>query len=240
MKKITAIAAVCMMALVTACGGASADASKKSEGVMTYAEYAAAAVDSPVTIETFVQAKQSWWDNKATLYTQDPDGAYFIYNSDCSEDLYNKLTPGTKIKVTGYKGEWSGEVEVAEGASIEIEDGKYTAKAFDATKLLGTDDLIKHQNEFVSFKGVTVADKGDGKAFLYNWDGSGSQGDDLYFDVTVDGATYSFTVESYLCGKDTDVYKAVEGLKVGDTIDAEGFLYWYEGPNPHITKVTVK
>ena len=27
--------------------------------------------------------------------------------------------------------------------------------------------------------------------------------------------------------KDTDVYKAVENLKVGDTIDCDGYLYWY-------------
>ena len=80
----------------------------------------------------------------------------------------------------------------------------------------------------------------DGAAFLYKWDGSGTQGDDLYFKVSVGGQTYTFTVESYLCDKNTDVYKAVEALKVGDVIDMEGFLYWYEGVNPHITAVTVK
>jgi hypothetical protein len=47
-------------------------------------------------------------------------------------------------------------------------------------------------------------------------------------------------VESYLCDKDSDVYKAVEELQVGDVVDLEGFLYWYEGPNPHITSVTVE
>ena len=31
--------------------------------------------------------------------------------------------------------------------------------------------------------------------------------------------------------------EAVEALNVGDTIDVEGFLYWYEGVNPHITSV---
>ena len=31
---------------------------------------------------------------------------------------------------------------------------------------------------------------------------------------------------------------APEGLKVGDKIDAEGFLYWYNGVNPHITKIS--
>ena len=29
-------------------------------------------------------------------------------------------------------------------------------------------------------------------------------------------------------------------LKIGDKIDMEGFLYWYEGANPHITSVVVK
>ena len=74
-------------------------------------------------------------------------------------------------------------------------------------------------------------------AFLYNWDGSGSEGDDLYFNVSVNGQTYSFTVESYLCGPDSDIYKAVKDFKVGDVVDLVGFLYWYEGPNPHITGI---
>ena len=38
-------------------------------------------------------------------------------------------------------------------------------------------------------------------------------------------------------GADTDVYQAVEALNVGDTIDVAGFLYWYQGANPHITSV---
>ena len=100
------------------------DADVKSEGVMTHDEYLAAAVDDEVTIETYVQAKQSWWEDKATFYTQDKDGAYFIYNMPCSEEDYEKLVPGTKIKVTGYKAEWSGEIEVADVSSFEIEDGQ--------------------------------------------------------------------------------------------------------------------
>ena len=58
--------------------------------------------------------------------------------------------------------------------------------------------------------------------------------------VSLDGNTYTFTVESYLCDKDSDVYKAVQNLKVGDVVDMEGFLYWYEGVNPHITSVSVQ
>jgi hypothetical protein len=217
---------------------------EKSEGTMTYEEYVAADLDTEVVVETYVQAKQSWWEDKATVYTQDYDGAYFLYNMACSEEDYAKLTPGTKIKVTGYKSEWSGEVEITD-ATFEIEDGSYIAEAEDVTALLGTDELINQQNKFVSFTGMTVEaagqdDAGNDVAFLYSWDGSGQDGDDLYFNVSVNGETYTFTVESYLCDNTTDVYAAVKALNIGDTVDMEGFLYWYEGVNPHITSVTVK
>ena len=240
MKKIIALVltALAVLALMTGC----AASDKKGEGVMTCAEYKAAALDSKVTIETYVQAKQSWWDGKGTFYTQDKDGGYYLYEMPCTEEEYNKLTPGTKIKVTGVKSEWSGEVEIIE-ATYEIESGKYVAKAVDVTKLLGTDELADHMNEFVSFKGLTIvaSTDADGKeaAWLYKWNGAGTEGDDLYFNVSLNGKTYTFTVESYLCGADTDVYKAVKNLKVGDKIDCEGFLYWYNGVNPHITSVKV-
>lgn len=244
MKKFLAILLVVAFAAgFAACANNAADkpdADVKGEGVMTHAEYVAAELDSQVVIETYVQAKQSWWEDKATVYTQDKDGAYFLYNMACSEADYAKLEKGTKIKVTGYKSEWSGEVEITD-ATFVIEDGNYVADALDVTSLLGTDDLVKHQNEFVSFKGMTVepAAEGSDAAFLYNWDGSGQEGDDLYFNVSLNGQTYTFTVESYLCDSSTEVYSAVKNLKVGEVIDMEGFLYWYNGVNPHITSVKV-
>ena len=239
MKKVTALLATLALTFSMVACGSGEDV--KSEGVMTHDEYIAAALETEVVVETYVQAKQGWWQDAATIYTQDKDGAYFIYGLPCSQEEYDKLTPGTKIKVTGYKAEWSGEVEIID-ATYEIVDGKkYIAKALDVTSMLGTDELIKHQNEFVSFKGMTVEPitdaNGNEAAFLYGWDGSGEEGSDLYFNVSVNGATYNFTVESYLCGADTDVYKAVKNFKIGDKVDLEGFLYWYEGANPHITAV---
>lgn len=204
---------------------------------MSYEEYEAAAIDAPVVVETYVQAKQSWWEDKATIYCQSEDGAYFVYNMAISEEDYGKLAAGTKIKVCGYKAEWSGEVEIAD-ATCEILDGEYIAEALDVTALLGTDDLIKEQNKFVAFKGLTVeAYDEDGAAFAYK--NAEEKTDDLYFKASLDGKTYDFCVEFYLTGSDTDVYKTVEGLKVGDVIDMEGFLYWYEGANPHVTSITV-
>lgn len=241
-KSLVLILALTLVLAFTACG----DSDAKSEGVMTHAEYMAADLESEVVIEAYVQAHQSWWDGKIRVYAQDKDGAYFLYDMSCSEEDSKKLTPGTKIKVTGKKIEWAGEVEIAE-ATFEIESGSYVAKATDVTSLLGKDDLIKHQNEFVAFKGMTVENyEKDGVsydcAFVYNDNNSGDHesNSDLYFNVSVNGQTYTFCVESYLCDNTTDVYKAVENLKVGDVVDLEGFLYWYNGANPHITSVTVK
>ena len=247
MKKVIALLLACVLAFaMVACGGGEKP-DVKGEGVMTYAEYAAAALDTEVTIEAYVQAKQGWWEKEgvgvATIYTQDKEGAYFIYEMPISNEDYNKLTAGTKIQVKGFKAEWAGEVEIID-ATFEIMEGNWVAEAMDVTSLLGSDDLIKHQNKFVSFKGMTVEPSVDGAgneaAYLYKWDGSGQDGDDLYFNVSLNGNTYNFTVESYLCDSSTDVYAAVKALEIGQTVDMEGFLYWYEGVNPHITSVTVK
>ena len=264
MKKIIALLlALAMVLALAACGntqndqqnsgsstqnGENQNQEEQSDGqeaaVMTYEEYMAAELDSAVTVEAYVQAKQSWWEDQATVYAQDEDGAYFFYNMACTEADYALLTPGTCIRVSGYKAEWSGEVEIIDATFEIVEAEPYIAEAKDVTELLADESLIDYQNQFVSFTGLTVEaagqdDDGNDVAFLYNWDGSGTQGDDLYFNVSAGGQTYTFTVESYLCGSDTEVYKAVESLEIGQDIDAEGFLYWYEGVNPHITSVPV-
>jgi hypothetical protein len=197
---------------------------------MTHEEYIAAELDTEVVIETYVQGHQSWWDNKITVYCQSEDGAYFLYELQCSEEDAAKLVPGTKIRVTGYKGEWAGEVEVMDGTFEFVDGDTFVAEALDVTALLGTEELIAHQNEFVSFKGMTV------EAVEYK---NGEPGDDIYVTLGYGDASYSFCVEVYLTSPETEVYTTVGTLEVGNVVDVEGFLYWYEGPNPHITAVTV-
>ena len=141
MKKIIAMLLVLSMVLAFAgCAGSKA---------MTHEQYMAAEMQSEVVVETYVQAHQSWWDNKITVYCQSP------------------------------------------GMTVEA----------------------------IEFK-------------------NGEPGDDIYVTVSKDGASYSFCVELYLTGPDTEVYQAVSALVAGDVVDIEGFLYWYEGVNTHITAVT--
>ena len=108
MKKLIAMLLVLTMVLSFA-------ACAKKDAAMSHADYVAADNETEVVVETYVQAHQSWWDNKVTVYCQSPDGAYFLYELACSEEDAAKLVPGTKIRVTGFKGEWSGEVEIMDG-----------------------------------------------------------------------------------------------------------------------------
>ena len=217
MKKIVAMLLALLMLGCVAVAEEAPAVEAKSEGVMTYAEYAAAEMDAEVVIECYVQEHQSWWDNKITVYAADQEGAYFLYNMACSEEDAAKLVPGTKIKVTGFKGSWAEEVEVMDATFEFVEGGiGYIAEP------------ISYQNQLAVFKGVTV------KAIEYK---NGEPGDDIYVTVTYADADYSFCVERYLTGPETEVYAAVGALKAGDVVDVTGFVYWYNGINTHITAV---
>ncbi len=236
MKKLFAL----LLALTMLVAFAGCNNDTLPEGVMTHDEFEAAAMDSEVTVHTYVQAVESWWDGCVQIYAQSKDGAYYIYNLACTEEEAAKLVPGTKLEVKGYKAEWSGEVEITD-ATYKILKGSYIVKdAFDVTSLMGTDGLAAHMNELVAVKGLTVAASKDANEndvpFLYKWDGSGKQGDDIYFNVSLGDKIYTFTVNAYMVGIE-ETYKAVEALKIGDKIDIEGFLYWYNGAQPHVTAV---
>ena len=241
-KALSILLALAMVFCLVACGEEGTDVPEvdpaaKSEGVMTYAEYVAAEEDTDVVIEGFVQSKQYYAEayGNMTFTMQDADGAYFVYRMPATQADYDALVLGQKVKVSGVKTSWAGEVEIKEGtATYELEEGNWIAEPFDATELLDTEEMYAHQNELGVLKGMTVT-----KEFQYNWDGSGEEGGDIYFCVGKGDAEYSFLVESDLCGADTEVYQAVKALKVGDVVDLDCILYWYEGLQAWVTGVTV-
>ncbi len=213
--------------------------------VMTHEEFAAAALDTEVTVETYVQAVESWYDGAVQVYAQSEDGGYYIYSLACTKEEADLLVPGTKIRVTGWKVEWSGEVEISDATYEILEGDGFIATATDYTDLLGTDELAAHMNELAVLKGLTVVASTDANGneapYLYTWDGSGKHGDDLYFNVALGDQVFTFTVNAYMIGTDvnSEVYQAVEALQIGDVIDVEGFLYWYNAVQTHVTSITV-
>ena len=254
MKKLIALMLVLVMAMaLVACSGDTTPSTEPSVvttepsvedttpvadvTVQSYAEFVAAETDAKVCVESYVQANQSWWfddeagHGKVTIYLQDAEGAYFAYEVNCTEEVAAQLVPGTKVRVSGDKAVWAGEVEIM-NATLEVIDGadSFIAEAEDVTALLGTEELEGKMNRLVSFKGMTVV------SLSYKdsqWD------PDIYVALSKDNVDYSFCVENYLTGPDSDLYKAVAALTEGTVVDLEGFLYWYEGPNTHITSVTV-
>ena len=206
----------------------------KVEGALTYAEFVATADDMEVTIAGYVQGKQAWWDNKATVYLQDNDGGYFLYELTCTEEQYNTdLAIGNHIKVTGIKGAWAGMVEIlgqAEGAEATyevLEGNKVYAPKVQSS--LDNETLKALSSQKVSFTNLEVV-----KVELPT-----SEGKDIYFDVTDGTTTLTFAIESYLTDSNTDVYKTVLNLKVGDKINCEGFMYVYNNAQLHTTSVAV-
>ena len=227
MKKF--LAALLLLCMVFSCAMAETAAPEaKGEGVMTYAEFAAADLYSEVVVENYVQATQSWWDNKITVYSQDMEGGYFMYEMACSEEDAAKLVPGTKIRVKGEKIEYAGEIEIGSG-TFEILEGSYIAEPVDLTAVLGTEELASYMNQKAVFKGLKL-EKLEHKY--------GEPGDDIYLTFSLNGATYDFCVERYLTDPETEVYQTACNLQVGDVVDVEGFVYWYNGINTHITGIT--
>lgn len=198
---------------------------------MSYADYVATELNTEITIGMYVQATQSWWDDKITVYGADEDGAYFVYNMACSEEDAQKLVPGTPILVTGVKTEWSGEIEIADATFEFVDAEPYFAETIDVTALLGTDELINYQNRMVCFTDMTVT--------LVSFKNE-EPGDDIYVNFEKDGQEYYFCLEYYLNGSDEEFYNTVGSLEAGQVVDVYSYLYWYEGPNPHIIGLEFK
>ena len=235
-KLLTVLLAMLVVLGLTACGK-KVDPNAKSEGTMTYAEYAEASEDlADVVVEGYITcASFSEAYGNINLFLQDDAGGYYVYRMPATADDAAKLTVGTKVKVTGQKSAWAGEPEIAEGTgTYEVLEGSWTPEVIDVTdKLANEEELYKYVNCKVAFKGLTVS-----SAPMYNWDGSGQEGSDVYFGVSDGTNEYSFLVESDEFGLGSDVYTAAQGLAVGDVVNLEGFLYWYNGAQPHISSIS--
>ena len=237
MKKLFALLlAMAMVFALAACGNTEPTTAPTTQptnpaepSVMTYEEFMAAEIDADVVVECYVQGHQAWWEDKITVYAQDENGGYYLYEMACSEEDSARLVPGTKIRVSGVKAEWAGEIEIVD-ATFEILEGSWIAEAQDVTELLGTEELESKMNQLGAFKGLTVV----------SWEYQNETvGKDIYLTVSYNGNEYEFCVESYLTADGSEVYDLAETLVAGQIVDIEGFIYWYEGANPHITSITV-
>lgn len=209
-----------------------------SQVLMSYQEFLAADLDAPVTIEAYVQAYDVWQDGYCSLYAQDQEGAYYLDRLHCSLNDYENLKIGKKIRISGYKTQSRDSLKISD-ASIQLLEGSWIADTADVTALIGTDELISHQNEKVCFRGMTIEAMPDGHSvWYYGWDNTGDKEKaELYFCASHEGKLCNFSVKTSLCQDEQEVLQMLQKLQVGDIVDLTGFLRLYGGALPRITEI---
>lgn len=215
---------------------------------MTYAEYMAASDGAKVVIEGYLQNSAfSFGFSRVNMFLQDDDGAYYVYMASCDEEKAAKLTPGVKVRVSGVKGSYAGEVEIQEQSTFEVLSDVKVYDPVDVTSLLGdAGSLERLMNKKIAVKDLVIRESYDKEdrvyASLYKWDGSGKAGedDDIYFSASHLDNSSTFVIESDENHEGSNVYNAALALAVGDVIDLEGYMYWYNGPNVHVDSIKLK
>ena len=248
LKKLVSVIIVCSLALgLASCASAPANNTVTVQA-MTYAEYMAASNDAKVLIEGYLQCyAYNFGFKRVNMFLQDDDGAYYVYMAVCDDEKAAQLSPGVKVRVSGVKGSYAGEVEIQEQGTFEVLSEKKIYEPTDVTSLLGDEkSLEKMMNRKISVKDLTVLESYDKEdrvfASLYKWDGSGKagEGDDIYFSASNQDNPSLFVIESDENPEGSAVYDAALGLAVGDVIDLDGYMYWYNGPNIHVNSIKVK
>lgn len=94
------------------------DLTSVAEGVMSYEEFQSLNAGAPVVVDLTVKDKGNWEDYKASLTGEDSQAVYDLEQVTCSEEEFDHLSPGMKVRVTGYKAEET-EAKIID-ASFEI------------------------------------------------------------------------------------------------------------------------
>lgn len=209
--------------------------------VMSYQDFLASEIDCPVTVDAYVQAKEPWQNGHVSLYAQNRSAAYYLDRMNCSRDECEKLEIGQKIRISGYKSLWNDSLSISD-AAFQLLNGNWIAEARDVTAMIGTDELIQHQNEKVCFRGMTVEAMPDGLSVWYSgWDNSAPEGADseLWFRASYDGTVCEFTIRPSLCPDMQELLQTLQAVRIGDRIDLTGYLRYVNGPLPCITEIQV-
>ncbi|MBE6692129.1 MAG: leucine-rich repeat domain-containing protein [Ruminococcaceae bacterium] len=188
--------------------------------LMTHEEYLAAEDGECVYIEAYVQGYVNYGEGYIYVYCQNAEGGYYIYEAACTDEDLEKIDIGTKIRVKGYKYNYSGSLEIEDGLLEVIDDGDtYIAEPIEANDLLSTDELLKHQGKLVSLKGMTVEE-----IFFLDVE----YGGDIVVILSYNGNPYEFYITLDLNGFNPDAYDTACNLEVGDVVDVVGFANWYD------------
>lgn len=170
-----------------------------------------------------------------------------------SSDKKQEETAAAEQKTEDTKGTEDADVKAgvettADAASAEAASTALAAAddvaAVDISDQLGDKDALKkYADQKVAIKNAKSVDTedpgGDLLRFLYDTDGNGDPGDDLYFSIEKDGKTYLLKIESDLCDVESEPYQMVETLEEDTMINLEGTLTGEDSPFMQVTGITI-
>lgn len=224
-----------------------ADESVAPVVLTTYDEYVAAENQTEVTVEVYVQAKEVLVEGKCVVYTQNDEGAFLINDLACTEEEYAALTAGVKIRVHGIKDTVNGQLMITNATFEVVEAEPMVYESVDVSELFGTEALIGQMSRLVKVRGTVVnsqLEDGTEISFLYKEDGTGEDGDDIYFALKPYDPQFSnnihdgFNVRVSLVGAESEVYAAAKEITGGVKVELVGFLCWNEGPSVRVISIS--
>ena len=198
---------------------------------------------TPIVLTAYIQYFE--YDGKTVdIFMQDEDGGYFTYGLTVTEDEYNAFNNHLykEITILGEKDKVNGFFELSSISEWYFSnpkgDREFRATPYDITSIVTDYDAMStHQGELITLD-CTVElcrdEENNPCAFLYKYNGTGRAGDDLYIHIT-EKSGIELVVETDVFKDGSELYEYVENnLQVGDKITVVGYLWWYNGPQPHI------
>lgn len=197
--------------------------------VMTYEEYCGKEDGDIVVIETYVQEKRQYKDGITQMFVQNKDCGLMIESVRCTQEEYDQLERGTKVKLAGVK---KGDMEYGRNilnASLEIIGGEpYFAKALVITDSYNF-DAEKYRYRLVEITDLWIQDCASSpmddpenhQTCKYN-DFSESSDIRLYVHHTPHA---KYELELYVLSDiSKDLFEMANELEIGNRIRIEGII----------------
>ena len=192
--------------------------------LVNWEDYVAAPIDYTLSVQGVVTALtgKSVGNTYNTIYIQDNDGGYYIYDM-ASDPVADGIKVGMTIKVRGTKDIYSGTHEVKEAVAEIVDQTIKTIEPVDYTTIytnaqsLKAEDLVAKQGFLVTIKGVQI---------------TGQNLENGYFKFKLGDLESYIRISGSVCPLSKDAqtkFKADHSSHFGWTANATGVICVYDG-----------
>ena len=189
-----------------------------------------------IDTESNIQFKSPLVDGKCSLYIQNKESksACRVIDLACTQEEYDALQLGSRVKISGLKSGGVGSLEILEATMTPVEGGEtYDATPTGATNFIIGKDVGDSSYSMQLAKQIAQM-KLEITEIAYN---VGDSGKDIKFTFTNNGKIGRAYVEADFVKEDSELYKAAKNLVVGDVVDFYGYIFFEEMTAITITNI---